>query len=184
MRVCVPSRHVWLALVVAWQCGPQRALAQAVNVEERLLAAPDEVDRATQGFKMALAAGVFYPSPQDRAGVSLGGDVLYDVRLGSVVLAPGLRVTGYFTKDFTGLGAFGTFSAGLRLGPVLPFLIGGVGGGYASEPEEWGVAYLGGAGVLLIFRKRLAFGAEASYQGFALTEFEAANVALTMQFAY
>jgi opacity protein-like surface antigen len=66
----------------------------------------------------------------------------------------------------------------------LPYVIGGAGFGYSDSGDEWGVSYLAGGGVLLIFRKRLAAGVEFSYQGFGLTDFEAGNAALTMQFAY
>ena len=37
----------------------------------------------------------------------------------------------------------------LPLGPVGPFVVGGVGPGWVSEPSEAGLAYLGGGGLMV-----------------------------------
>ncbi len=164
-------RCVWLVL---WHCSSEHALAQAVNVKERVLATGAEVDDATQGYKFGGSAGVFFRSPSDRVGFSFTGDLTYSLRLGPVMVAPGARISGYFAKDFKAMGGFGTLTSALCLGPVLPFVMGGVGVGYiGGDYKDVGVGYLGGGGLLLVLGRRLILGVEATYQGFALTDFHA-----------
>jgi hypothetical protein len=176
-------RCVLLTLVL-WHCRSECVRAQATNVERQVLATPAEAAEATRGFKFGGSAGVFFRSPDDRVGFSFEGDLLYAFRLGPLVLAPGARIAGYFAKDFDAVGAFGTLSPGLALGPVLPFLIGGLGIGYIGDPKDVGIAYLGGGGLLVALRRRLLLGAEATYQGFALTDFHALYLGAILRISY
>lgn len=167
--------------------GPARASAQATNVEHRALANSKEMAEATRGPKFNVTAGAFFRSPQDHVGFSLAGDFYYDFRLGPLVLAPGGRLSAYIIRDFFAFAGFATLRAGLTLGPVLPYLMGGAGFGYigiGGQNDAAGVSYLGGGGLLVHVRKRLAFGLEASYQGFALTHFAATYLGANMQFSY
>lgn len=171
--------------ICGWGIGPGSAAAQATNVEQRALATPDEVAEATRGPKFNLTAGVFFRSPSDHVGFSLAGDFYYDFRLGPLVLAPGGRFTGYIIRDFYAIAGFATLRTGLSLGPVLPYLMGGAGFGYiAADDKDAGVSYLGGGGLMLILRRRLAVGLEATYQGFALTDFHATYLGANLQFSY
>jgi hypothetical protein len=183
-----PARFVALRLVLAvallLALGSTSALAEAINVERRALAEPDDVDRATRGFKFGGAAGVFFRNPDDHVGFSLTGDLLWDFRLGPLILAPGARLTGYFASGSDGVGGFATLRAGFTLGPVVPFALGGAGFGFIARPNEWGFAYQGGGGLMVVFRRRLSLGLEASYQGFASTDFHATNLAGYMQISY
>jgi hypothetical protein len=178
------SWFVGLAFTLAWQLGSDTASAQATNVERRVLAAPDELAEAMYGLKFGLSAGVFFFTPQDRVGCPLQSDFFYHFRVGRLVLAPGARIAGYFTKAFEALAIDAAFCLGLPLGPVFPFLVGGAGFGYQGHPKDYGIAYAGGGGVLVALRKRLSIGTELSYQGFALASFRATNLAAYLQFSY
>ncbi|MFT3923986.1 MAG: hypothetical protein QM778_15740 [Myxococcales bacterium] len=178
-------RYTRLLLLSLLLSGSARlASAQATNVETRALANPREVAEATRGPKFGLTAGPFFRSPEHHVGFALSGDFYYDFRLGPVVLAPGLRATGYVTQDFLAIAGLGTLRAGLSLGPVLPYLLGGVGIGFIGHENDTGASYLGGGGVLLTLRRRLAVGLEVSYQGFATTPFRATYFGPNMQFSY
>jgi hypothetical protein len=161
------------------------ASAQATNVEYRALANAREIDAATRGPKFNLTAGAFFRSPSDHVGFSGAGDFYYDFRLGPLVVAPGARLSAYIIRDFYSVAAYATARMGLSLGPVLPYVMGGAGFGYiGADDQDQGFAYLGGGGVMLILRRRVAVGMEASYQGYVNTPFGATYLGANIQFSY
>ena len=163
----------------------QHASAQATNVRRRGVANADDVEAATQGPKFNLTAGAFFRSPSDHVGFSGAGDFYYDFRLGPLVLAPGARLSAYTIRDFLSVAGYATARMGVSIGPVLPYVMGGAGVGYIGlHAQEWGFAYLGGGGVMVILRRRAAVGVEASYQGYTGTPFAATYLGANIQFSY
>jgi hypothetical protein len=97
-------------------------------------------------------------------------DLRYGIGADPVIIAPGGRLTGYFIpRRFVGI-AMPTARVTFPLGPLAPFVLGGVGGGWISNPSEGGVALLGGGGLMIHFGRVLAIGAEATYQTVTSTE--------------
>jgi hypothetical protein len=60
----------------------------------------------------------------------------------------------------------------LPLGPFAPYAIGGIGGGFLSNPGEAGVALLGGVGLMVHFGRAIAVGLEASFRTITGTDFQ------------
>lgn len=124
------------------------------------------------GFHLDIGPVLLFPSD----GGPLGGGLLADLRYGipadPVIIAPGGRLSGYYiSRRFIGT-AMPTARVTLPVGPLAPFVVGGVGGGWISNPSEGGVALLGGGGLMLHFGRVLALGAEATYQVITGTEFK------------
>jgi hypothetical protein len=125
------------------------------------------------GWRFSIAPGVFIPVDDGNIGFSIAGDVRYGFDLGPLVLAPGVRLAGYFPSDLTVLAGLGTLRATFPVGMFGPFVQGGVGPGWVSEPSKAGLAWLAGGGFMVHFGTRFGFGAEASYQAITGTDFNA-----------
>ncbi len=136
------------------------------------------------GWRFAIAPGLFIPVNGGDVGFAISGDVRHGYALGPVVLAPGLRLAGYFPSDLTVLAGFATARLTVPIGPVGPFIQGGLGPGWVSEPSEVGLAHLLGGGVLFHIGMRLALGAEVTYQGITGTHFKALFVGPSLLFGF
>jgi hypothetical protein len=159
-----------LLALLALALFPLRTSAQEALEEP---SSRDIVVAYNTGFRFMVAPGVFIPIRGGNAGFSLVGDLRYGFELGPTVLAPGARVGGYFTsgpKVFIGLA---TLRLTIPLGPVGPYVLGGVGPGYVSEPSETGLAYVAGGGFMVHIGWSFAIGAEATYQAITDTKFAA-----------
>jgi hypothetical protein len=127
---------------------------------------------ANRGFKLGIGPTLLLPI---REGGPYGGGLdlagRYGIQAGPTVLAPGGLLGGYFISSrFIGL-AMPTFRVTLPLGPLAPYVVGGVGGGWISNPTEGGVALLGGGGLMIHFGRVFGIGAEVTYQTITGTEF-------------
>ncbi len=137
------------------------------------------------GFRFSIAPGVFIPVNGERAGFSITGDFRYGFETGPVVLAPGLRLAGYFPAEATILAAFATGRITIPAGPVGPYVLGGVGPGWVSDPDsEAGLAWLAGGGFMVHIGTRLGIGAEATYQAITNTSFKALFVGPSLLFGF
>ncbi len=76
--------------------------------------------------------------------------------------ADGSRATTTISH-FIGI-AMPTARVTFPIGPLAPFLVGGVGPGLVTNPSEGGVALLGGGGLMIHLGDVFAIGAEATYQ--------------------
>lgn len=128
---------------------------------------------ANRGLRIGIGPSLLLPQ---RDGGPVGGGLVldgrYGIKAGPTVLAPGARLSGYLqSARFTGI-AMPTFRVTLPAGPLAPFLVGGVGGGWISNPSDSGVALMGGGGLMIHFGRILAIGAEATYQRITTTDFE------------
>jgi hypothetical protein len=154
------SRIVFvLALVLTIATGG-RARAQEYYREPT---GRDMVIAQNVGPRFSLAPGVFLPTDGGHVGFSIAGDYRHGFELGHTILAPGARLAGFFPSDFVALTAMGTARLTVPVGPVGPYLMGGVGPGYVSEPSKVGLALLGGGGLMVYIGTSFGIGAEASY---------------------
>ena len=89
---------------------------------------------------------------------------------------PGGLLGGYFLQErFIG-DLLGTLRLTAPLGPLAPFVQGGVGPGMVTHPGDAGVAWLGGGGLMLHFGGVLTLGAEVSYQGITGTGYKSLSI--------
>jgi hypothetical protein len=127
---------------------------------------------ANRGFKLGIGPTLLMPM---RAGGPYGGGLnlegRYGIKAGPTVVAPGGLLAGYFISSrFIGI-AMPTFRITLPIGPLAPYAVGGVGGGWISNPSEGGLALLGGGGLMIHFGRIFALGAEITYQTISGTDF-------------
>lgn len=138
---------------------------------------------ANRGFKIGIGPILLSPS---REGGPWGGgldlDGRYGIVAGPTVIAPGGRLAGYaLSGRFIGT-AMPTLRFTLPVGPLAPFVVGGIGGGWISNPSESGVAMLGGGGLMIHFGRVFAIGAEATYQTITGTEFHGLAIGPAISF--
>ena len=151
---------------------PAPAPVYAQPAEAPRPSARDIVIAYNTGLRFSIAPGIFLPSHGD-LGFSIAGDVRFGVSLGPIILAPGARLAAFFPSGWVALAALATGRLTVPLGPVAPYVVGGAGPGYVSEPSQAGLAWLGGGGLMVHFSRAFALGVEASYQGITETRFRA-----------
>jgi hypothetical protein len=138
---------------------------------------------ANRGFKLGLAPMVLLPNRNDGpygGGLELQGR--YGIKAGPTVIAPGGMLGGYLiSQRFIGL-AMPTLRWTLPVGPLAPYVLGGVGGGWLSNPSESGLAVLGGGGLMIHFGRVFAIGAELTYRTVTNTEYGALAVGPAIAF--
>lgn len=124
------------------------------------------------GFQWGIAPGVIFSDGE--AGFALGLNFGYGFDTRSVIVVPGVRFAGYFLdpKVFTGIPVLKLV---FPIDRFAPFIEGGGGVGYITDPSKTGAALLGGGGFMIHFRP-VAFGAEASYQTITGTKFHGFSV--------
>lgn len=138
---------------------PSSACAESAAVE------------ANRGFQLGIGPILLVP----RSGGPLGGGLIvdgrYGIEAGPLIVGPGGRAAGYaISGRFIGT-LMPTLRITLPVGPLAPFLLGGVGGGMLTNPSDQGVALLGGGGLMIHFGRVLAIGAEVTYQTITGTDF-------------
>jgi hypothetical protein len=123
------------------------------------------------GLRLSLAPGIVVPVDGSRVGFSFGGDVRFGFPLGPTIVAPGLRVAGYWPEGFSSVIGLATLRVTVPLGPVGPYVLGGAGPGHVSKPSETGLAYQAGGGFMVYVGDVFGIGAEASYLAITGTDF-------------
>lgn len=127
---------------------------------------------ANRGFSLGLGPTLLLPM---RRGGPYGGglsiDARYGIKTGPLVLAPGALLSGYAISGRLIGVPLGTFRITVPIGPFAPFVVGGVGYGWISNPAESGMAFLGGGGMVVHVGRVFALGIEATYQTITTTEF-------------
>lgn len=138
---------------------------------------------ANRGFKLGIGPIILFPMRDNGPfGGGLIVDGRYGIKAGPTVLAPGARLSGYLISGrFIGT-AMPTFRVTLPVGPLAPFVLGGVGPGFISNDSEAGVALLGGGGLMIHFGRFFAIGAEATYQVITGTEFRSLAIGPAISF--
>jgi hypothetical protein len=131
---------------------------------------------ANKGLRFGFGPELLLPSDGGPPGGGLVLDGRYGFKAGPTVLAPGGRLGGYIISSrFIGT-AMPTFRITLPIGPLAPYVVGGLGGGWLSNSSESGLAVLAGGGLMLHFGRVIAIGAEMTYQRITGTEFEVLGI--------
>lgn len=132
---------------------------------------------ANRGLTLGVGPTLLLPSREDGpVGGGLSLDARYGIRLGPTVVAPGGRLNGYLISSRVIGMAMPTLRLTVPVGPLAPFLVGGLGPGGITNPGETGLAYLGGGGAMIHFGRILAVGGEASYQAITGTDFKSVAI--------
>lgn len=132
--------------------------------------------RANRGLRFGLGPQILLPSDGGPLGGGLVLEGRYGIKAGPTVLAPGGRLGGYIISSRLIGTAMPTFRVTLPIGPLAPYVVGGVGGGWLSNRAESGVAWLGGGGLMIHFGRILAIGAEATYETITGTDFKVLGI--------
>lgn len=137
---------------------------------------------ANRGLRVGLGPVLLVPTDKGPMGGGLSLDARYGIKAGPTVLAPGGELDGYFiSRRFIGL-AMPTFRITLPVGPLAPFVKGGVGGGWISNPSDGGLALSGGGGLMIHFGRIVAIGAELTYQTITNTEYKSLAIGPALSF--
>lgn len=139
---------------------------------------------ANEGLHFAFAPLLLVPLGGRPVGGGLDLEVRYGIPLDPVVLAPGGRITGYFVSGQIVFMGTPTVRATFPLGRVAPYLTGGVGlGAITNSTEEgadtvsaWGLALIGGGGVVVHVGESVGVGAEVTYQTITNSDFQAVAI--------
>ncbi len=173
------------ALALVFLCTTWSAFAKPVRAQEPIQPSGRVVVVAyNTGVRFSVAPGIFIPINGGRVGFSISGDLRYGIETGPVVVAPGVRLAGYFPSDLTVLAALATTRVTMPLGPVGPYVVGGLGPGWVSEPSRAGLAWLAGGGFMVHIGTRFGLGAEATYQAITNTAFKALFVGPSLLFGF
>jgi hypothetical protein len=125
------------------------------------------------GLRFSVAPGFFVPFERGDIGFSIMADVRYGFDVYYAVIAPGARFAGFFSENLSVLTYLGTLRVTFPVGPVGPFITGGVGPGHVNSPARFGAAYTVGGGLMVHFGRRVGIGAEISYLGVTRVNFKA-----------
>lgn len=125
------------------------------------------------GFKLGMGPVILLPTDGGPLGGGLELGARYGIPAGPIIVAPGARLAGYLiSQRFVGL-AMPTLRVTLPIGPLAPFVVGGIGGGWLGNPSEAGLGAMAGGGLMIHFGRIIAVGVEATYQTVTDTEFRA-----------
>jgi hypothetical protein len=159
-----------LVLVLVLSTGAVLTLSREASAQEEPPESP--AMSASRGLKLGLAPILLFPIREDGSyggGLEIQGR--YGIKAGPTVIAPGGILGGYFISSrFIGL-AMPTLRWTLPIGPFAPYVVGGVGPGWISNPSEGGVALLGGGGLMIHFGRVIAVGAELTYRTITSTDY-------------
>lgn len=133
----------------------------------------DVVVQHNKGLRFTLAPGVIVPTNGAGAGFSLTGDLRYGIEVGPMIIAPGVRLGGYWPSGPNAYVLLGTLRVTVPVGPVGPYVLGGVGPGWVTSPEHSDVAYVVGGGAMVHIGSRFGIGLEVTYQAITDTQFSA-----------
>jgi hypothetical protein len=134
------------------------------------------VSAYNSGFQWGIAPGVVFAN--GKTSFALGLRFGYGFDIGTVILVPGVQLSGYFTDPNVYIG-MPTFKVVLPIDRFAPFVEGGAGYGHidGDGPVQAanGLAVMGGGGFMIHFN-HFAIGAEASYQLITKTQFKGFSV--------
>lgn len=139
--------------------------------------------QANRGLRVGLGPTLL--TPLREAGPYGGGltiDGRYGIQAGPTVIAPGGRAGGYIISERAVGIAMPTLRVTVPVGPLAPYLLGGIGAGALTNDGESGLAAMGGGGLTIHIGRLVAFGVEATYQTITGTELE--TVAITPAIAF
>jgi hypothetical protein len=121
------------------------------------------------GFHWGISPGIFVPTGGGGVGFSITGDFRYGFDTGSVIIAPGLRVVGFFPSGGRGVFGYGLTRFTFPISRFAPYVEGGLGPGYFGSDipvssSTTGLALFAGIGALYYFSQHFGLGAAGSYE--------------------
>jgi hypothetical protein len=154
---------------------------QLLNTSSALRATPRRLLAPSLGFAVMLLSGaaaaveepswtfnftpvVVLPKDDYRVGGGTDPELRYTRDLGGVSLSAGGRVGAYYAKNLFGVTVMPTLRVTLPLGPVDPYLAGGVGYGWLPTIERDGLATLARFGTVFHFSDSFSIGVEGTLQ--------------------
>jgi hypothetical protein len=146
-------------------------LAARAEAQERKEGESPSVS-ANTGLITGVGPLLLLPSDGGPLGGGLEADVRYGIKAGPVIVGPGGRISGYAVSGrFVGI-VMPAARVTLPVGPFAPYAVGGLGGGFLTNPGEGGVSFLAGLGTMVHFGRMIAVGLEASFRTITGTEFQ------------
>ena len=131
---------------------------------------------ANKGLRFGFGPELLLPTDGGPVGGGLVVEGRYGIKAGPTVLAPGGRLSGsILSARFIGM-AMPTFRITLPVGPLAPYVVGGLGYGGLTNDTESGLAVLGGGGLMIHFGRVVALGAEITYQRITGTELQTLGI--------
>jgi hypothetical protein len=133
------------------------------------------------GFQWNVAPGFFLSTANKSVGFAIVGTIGYGFDAGSVIVVPGLRLTGVFPGNTSVLLGMPTFRFVFPIGGFAPFVMGGAGIGHITEtstvPGQTGIAWRGGGGFTYHFSVKFGLGAEVAYEAITGTDYAGLSIA-------
>jgi hypothetical protein len=182
MRSMLPRSVVLavLACPLALALAPRPARA-AEPSEERREERASAARTDNLGVRVGLGPMIVAPTGPGPLGVGADLEGRYGFPLGAVVIAPGGRLSAFgISGRFVGT-AMPTARVTVPVGPLAPYVVGGVGAGVLSNPGDSGFAVLGGGGLMVHVGHVIGFGAELSYRQITSTQFHEVAIGPLLQ---
>jgi hypothetical protein len=127
------------------------------------------VARNYTGLRWSIAPGGVFGN--GKAALSLSGRLGYGFDTGSVIVMPGLSVSGYFLSPNVYVG-MPILELVLPFGAFAPFVEGGAGVGMVTAPDETSsLAVFGGGGFVFHPTQHFLLGLQAGYEAILGTRF-------------
>jgi hypothetical protein len=120
------------------------------------------------GFHLSIDPAVVFGNGKAAFGIALRAE--YGIDTGSVIIAPGVNLGAYFLDPNVYLG-MPTAKFVLPIGWFVPFIEGGAGVGYVTQPATTGLALLGGGGFMIHASPNVALGVQGGYETILGTDF-------------
>lgn len=147
------------------------ALSFSLPTKAQELSGHDLVVAYNTGGQFNLAPGIFVPTRGGDIGFSLLASFGYGFEVGPTILVPGITLEGFFPSGYSVLATLGTAKLIFPIGAFAPFISGGAGPAWITEPSENGTAVMMGVGFTYYFSQSFALGAQGSYQTITGTGF-------------
>lgn len=142
------------------------------------------VSAYNSGFHWGIAPGIVWVNGS--AGAAVGLRFGYGFDTGSVIVVPGIGLTGFFTSPSVYLG-IPEVRLVYPIDRFAPFVVGGAGfgaiGGDGSAAKN-GLALLGGGGFVVHFSQSFGLGVEATYTTITGADFSAVSVGPILAIAF
>lgn len=124
------------------------------------------------GWSFNFTPVVVLPKDDYRVGGGTDPEFRYSHDLGGVSLSAGGRIGAYYAKNLFGVTVMPTLRVTLPLGPVEPYLAGGVGYGWLPSAEHEGLSTMARFGTVFHFSDSFSIGVEGTLQQIRGSKFE------------
>lgn len=140
------------------------------------------VSAYNSGFHWGIAPGVVFAGGETAFALGLRFGFGFD--LGSVILVPGIGLTGIFTNPNVFMG-IPELRVVYPIDRFAPFVMGGAGvGAITGDAGKTGLAWMAGGGFMFHFSEAFALGAFGSYTAITGTDFNGVSVGPILAIAF